>query len=554
MAKILDLLNRLSGLDNLIGIDRGAHSLKIVIAKRTSHGFKLDGFLLENLSNIEEKGRGSFVRNKLFEFLRKSGISKAGVFFISSDNDTVFAKRYTLPFMPVRELKQALSWETKDTLPFPAAEAVFDFQIIAEKKSAEGKKRLDIIAMAVHRKAINEAVLLLEGTELSLENITIIPACLINVVNYLENSSFESKDSIAFLELGCRQSTLCIFKKKKLIFTRQLRIGSDDITNAMMAGVSTKAGAISLSRAQAEQIKIKVGIPQEGQKTIKVENQELESSRLASMMLPVLEKIAQEIRNSFIYMAAKLEEPKPKKMYLLGGGSFLKNINNFFKDHLDMNIENFSLKKDQPFFANISTDIEKTIPQIAPAIGAVVAEQSSINFLPFEFKKKKLEEAVRILLRMSIFAAFASLLLSYMLISFRQIDYKKRFNFMKRQQDVMFQLRQSKNEIIKTQSVLSAIKGRRIETVTIMQELSLRTPKDILFDNISYSYLNEEIKIEGIILASELIAPGILSEYIKTIENSPIFQSANLISSTQRTKDNTTTLEFTINCKLESPL
>jgi type IV pilus assembly protein PilM len=549
--RLLNLLNRLSRPDILIGIDKGRHSLKIVIARRTPAGLELEDFLIENLMPIEEAKRDSFCREKLFSLLQGKNISKAGVFFVIDDDKAVFAKRMTLPSVPAREIKQVLSWETKDTLPFPAAEAIFDFQIVEEKQNPAGQKSIDLIAMAVHRKAIDQAVAFLQPTGLSLENITIIPACLINIVNCLKNAEFQAPEPIAFLEVGHRHSTLCIFKEKKLIFVRQLLIGSGDITNSMMTEVSTNAGRIDLSYEEAEKIKLVIGLPQKDE-TVKVGNQILESSRLSSMIRPTLEKITQEIEKSFIYAREKLQMQKPKTMYLIGGGSLLKNIDKFFKDQLKIDVKVFSPDKEESFCAKLAPEKEKEISQIVPVVGAVVGQESQINLLPLEFKKKKIEAAGKILLRIIIFAAFAILGLNYVLISFQQINYKAKYNIMKRQQDVRYNLRNSKNEIEKTQAAISAIKGNRLQAITILEELSLRTPRDILLDSINYSYSDEDVKISGAVLSAELTAPVILSEYIKIIENSPIFQSVNLVSSAQRPKAETSVLEFTISYKLEA--
>ncbi len=548
--RFLDILDKLSRPDTLVGVDNGMHSLKIVIARRTPHGLNLEDFLIEDLSSVEEEKRSSFARDKLFETLRSKNISKAGVFFIAHNNDNVFAKRMTLPLVPAREIKQVLSWETKDILPFPTSEAVFDFQIIEEKQEPGGQKSIDLIAVAIDKNTINEAVSFLEGTELSLENITIVPACLINIVNCLRNPEFDIKEPIAFLEIGYRHSNLCILKDKKLIFTRHLLVGSDDITRSMMTEVSTHNGVVNLSYEQAEKVKIRIGLPKK-EETIQVGEQVLESSRLYSMMMPALEKITQEIRKSFIYSTEKLGISKPKQMHLIGGGALLKNIDKFFKETLGIDVKICSPDKDTQFCANIPLAKKEKIAQAAVAIGAVVGQDNQINLLPLEFKKKKLETAGKILLRMIIFAAFAILGLNYALLSFQQINYRAKYNIMRRQQDVRYELRSSKNEIEATQAAISTIKGNKIPTVMILEEISLRTPKDILLDKIDYSG-GGEVKISGVILSGELTAPVILSEYIKIIENSPIFQSVTLVSSIQRRRGEASVLEFTINGKLET--
>jgi len=531
----------------LVGVDKGRHSLKIVVINRTPSGFELEDFLIKDFTGVDEKERLDYSKKALADFLREKNIFQGEAFVVVGEED-VFSTRLTMPHMPVNELRKALLWETRDILPFTAEEATVDYQVIAEKLNDDGTKSIDLIFVAVRNKAVKEGMSLFGGTGLSIENVCAVIGALINVVGFAKN--IETKKPIAILEFGHAHATICVFKEKKLIFSRNLSIGLDDVANSMVGSISSTSGITELTYEDAGRIIEKYGMPVENQ-LIGVKEGSLDSRRLASMMRPALENLVKDISKSFAYLAENFSEEEVSKVYLIGGGAKLKNLDKFLKDQLNIDVEVFKLENIVPVSTNISEDKKIDLSHITSIVGAMLAEGGGVNFLPFEFRKKRWHILEKMSFRVTSITIVAILLVAYAFVSLQYTDYKRRHKIMQLYVDTLQRLKISKGEIDKMGAVLSAMRRGSINTVVVLRELSNRTPKNVLLDWVNFSQSDGNLKIKGVIYANEEAAGALLSEYIKNMENSPFFEKVNL-SSSQRSGDNgKPSLNFDIEFKIE---
>jgi type IV pilus assembly protein PilM len=532
-----------------IGLDRGKSSLKAVIARITPTGVELEDFFIQDILSIGEAQKSSFLKDKFINFLKERDISQGEV-FVNLEDDATFCSRISMPYMPASELKQALSWEAKDILPFSAQDAVIDFQIFKEKENPDGTKSLDLIIMAVHKKAIDETLAFFKDTDFTVKNISIVPASLGNLIDSAKNLEMGPAEPLAFLELGYGHTNISIFKENKLIFTRRLLMGSDDITRSLAATISTEKGLISLSYPEAEKIKVEYGIPQEDY-PMEVFGYNLQSGRIFSMMRPVLEKIAHEARNSFVYLAEKFGEPNIKKIYLTGGGARLKNIDKFFKDQLNIDTEIFPLQDAISIGKNIPEEQKNSFAHIVPVSGAISGKEEKVNFLPENLRITGLKQTKQFLFKISAWVIFSIFSLVFLFTGIRHAIYKKRSAYFKRQADLIARLNVIKADIDNMQSIVSSIKANKLDTVSILEEISKRTPKNILLDRIDFTLSRQDLRLSGLIFASEEEAGRILSDYIKTMEDSAVFETANLVSSAVGKTEEQPALVFTISAKLQ---
>jgi type IV pilus assembly protein PilM len=539
------IINPLAKAGPFIGIDMGSRYLKLAYMTKGPGGLKLEDFLVEDISGIEKEERARFTRERLTSFLRQRHIPTGyGVVLCGAEN--TFSRRITIPRMPVNEIRNALAWEARDILPFPPEEAMTDFHLIGESQNPDGSKSIDLIFMAVNKKAIEEALSLMGGVNLTLDSINTVPGSLINLINYAKE--LDKDGPIAVVELGHTHTDICVFKDKKLIFTRQLPTGSNDITASMQVKVSTREGTTQLSHEEAERIKEEYGIPQEGQMIDTAEGK-LESNRLLSMMRPILEKLTESIRSSFAYIYDKLNEQEVRKIYLTGGGAELKNIDNFIKNELNVATEILSVEEVVSSSPHAAGDEKSSF--IIPLISAMAGEGKGVNFLPFDLRKKNVEIIEQISLRLITICLFSVFLLAYLFVSMRYADYKRRERMMQLHKSAIVQLKDYKTDIDNIESMISTIRGNRVEGTLVLKEISVRTPRNILLSEINYSEGGDYLKLRGTIYAGQNEAGAILSQYIKTLENSLFFQSVNLVSSAASSQEEKPIFTFEINCKLE---
>lgn len=544
------LLGDVTGKKPLVAIEMGTSSLKVVVADRNNDALEVEDFLVEDLALIGEEGRLGFAKERLAQFLKEKNISGGHVFLVVED-ETIFSTRMTLPRLSQKELKNAISWEVKDSLPFPEQEAISDYHLIGESQKADGSKNLELIFIAIHRKAIDESIALLEPFNFTLENVNIVPGSLLNFLN--RAAGFDTKEPIAVLELGYNHIGLSIFKDKKLIFTRRLSMGSSDITNSMLGAVSTEQGVVRLSYNDAEKIKQEYGILTEGQR-IEIRNTSIDSLRLSSMMRPVMERMVAEIRNSFTYLTDKLGEPYVSKVYLTGRGSRLKNMDSFFSQQLGIPVDFLSFEGVASFSPNITPEKKSELPYLAVAISALLLNKKGLDFLPPEFRSKKRVAVEWMVLRLATITLASILLVSNLYLSVALMYYNKRNKLIRLNESTLQALTEVNNEIRSLQEMVSSVKRGGIIGSALLAEISKITPPSVSVERIEFSGSGGLLllQLKGHIYGTERDASPTLTRYIKTLEDSVFFENAILMSSSQAGSEDQPQLNFSINSKLES--
>lgn len=542
-----NLLGDISGKKPLIAIEMGTSSLKAVVASRNNEILEVEDFFVEDLALISEEGKLKLAKERLAQFLREKNIS-SGIAYLVVEDEAIFSTRISLPHLSQKELREAINWEVKDMLPFSQQEAVSDYHLISESQKADGSKSQELIYIALHKKAVDESIALLEDFDFTIENINIVPGCLLNFLN--QAVGFDAKEPIAFLELGYNHIGLSVFKDKKLIFTRRLSIGSSDLTNSMLGAVSTQQGVVRLSYNDAEKIKQEYGIMTESQK-MEILNTHIDSVRLSSMMRPVLEKMVAEIRNSFTYLTDKLGEPYVSKIYLTGRGSRLKNIDSFLKQQLGIPIDFLSFEGVATFSSNIPPEKKSELPYLAVAISAMLLNKLGLSFLPVEFRNKKRVALEWMALRMFTLSAVSILLVSYLYLSVAQMHYNKRNKIIKLNENSLGALVEIKNEISVMEDVIASVKRGSILGSALLSELSRVTDPSVSIEKVNFAGNQGSLQIEGRIDGTEQEASPVLTGYIKILEKSLIFENVTLLGSSQTMAEDRPQLKFSVSAKLE---
>ena len=94
--------------------------------------------------------------------------------------------------------------------------------------------------------------------------------------------------------------------------------------------------------------------------------------------------------------------------------------------------------------------------------------------------------------------------------------------------------------------LINQLKSQQDLAVRIMDELSKSLPDWVWLNEVSYDAKN--IQIRGNALSNNLVA-----DFIANLEDSPYFESVNLISSTQKTARNDQYLEFSLTAAVVNP-
>ena len=105
---------------------------------------------------------------------------------------------------------------------------------------------------------------------------------------------------------------------------------------------------------------------------------------------------------------------------------------------------------------------------------------------------------------------------------------------------------QQKRTLERKINLITNLKAQQTVAVRIMDELSKNIPDWVWLTETKYE--EQTIEINGRALSNSLIA-----DYIYNLENSPYLKNVNLISSTQKTEQNSQFLEFTLTAQYVLP-
>jgi len=203
----------------IIGVDIDERSIKIV-----EIGQDITNYLIKDIPLTETNPEASIIEI-LKEFFKPLKGSKYSVFTCISGAGTTI-RRITTPKMSTKELKEAISWEAKKSIPYPIDSVVIDY-MIADKTVENSVEKYQIIFAAVKKDILARYVSIFYSAGIQLSGITCIPFALFAAAS---KYAAAKDDSIAaIIAFGEKSTFINMFRNNVLLFTREITVGSRDI-------------------------------------------------------------------------------------------------------------------------------------------------------------------------------------------------------------------------------------------------------------------------------------------------------------------------------------
>ncbi len=262
----LPFLNRASKRpDQLVSIDLGGRTTKAVQLQRRGSQYILSRYALLD-APLYENGRTAELLGEHLKSVCQALETKARSVTIALDLNDSMVRHADIPLMPIGEMRHILKTNHKAYLQQDLPDHVFDCFITVSKTTPKGgtadkakaplsaPKQRVLVAGAINRlvEDVQSAVM---STGMLADSVS--PG-LIGPVNAFEMVMPEvfAKEAVALVDIGFRNTSICLLHEGELILSRVVGIGGDQITT----GLSESMG---ISYGEAESIK--VGIPGEVQ-------------------------------------------------------------------------------------------------------------------------------------------------------------------------------------------------------------------------------------------------------------------------------------------------
>jgi type IV pilus assembly protein PilM len=555
----------------MIGLDIGSHSIKLVGLQMTSKGSFLTHAGIKEIPYGDQRDDPTFISETIKALYREAGLKPGKVNLALSGVD-IHIRRIALPSMPKSELREALRWEMKSYLPFPVESAQIDYLTIGEIIDKDLKK-LDLIAVACPRQLVDRFLAIAEGAGLRPIHLSVGPFALWNFLATLGH--LEKEGVIGLVDLGAGKTGIYLFQDGILEFSREVTPGGMDLTLAITEGMDSDEEH-ELLYSRAEKIKHDMGVPSRVFYE-KNGNPSTNSSKIPYLVRPVLERLMAEVVRSFDYYRNQFHVERIDRLLLTGGGANIKNIAVHLSETLRLPVERLNP------FDKILFDVKKTEaqfvgqqgPAFAIAMGGALPDRKRIELLPAKepyWSRARMERWIPRLAAAITLLVFIWLILNMSSqVATLQKERDERMAKVKTLEMLQARLTLLKEKENKMKADLSLFPSSTIAPVPFRK--SLTGVSRIVPDNVTITLLSiqpdkissekkalkeespldgaYQLQIKGIAFGSDNHCLKALARMIEGLEKSDLFKNAKLISANEDKSYNHPAVGFEMICDME---
>jgi len=301
-----DIVSLLTPRKQLVGLDIGSSSIKLVQLKESKSRYFLQKFGVKPLEpevivdgTVMDEGRVVSAIRELFD---ESSVKNKHV-AISISGHAVIVKKISLPPMPDNELEGQVRLAAEQYIPFDINEVNIDFHVLSPDPSGDAQADMSVILVAAKKDKINELTELVKGAGL-IPMIMDVDAFAIENMHAV-NYPMAQDETTALVNLGASVMNVNIIRGGVSLFTRDIPLGGNRYTEAIQR-------ELGMSYEEAEEMK-------RGERT-----RDAGSAALTNVIDSVNAEVASEIARTVDYFKTSASTADLDRVLVCGGGPRLK--------------------------------------------------------------------------------------------------------------------------------------------------------------------------------------------------------------------------------------
>ncbi len=294
--------------ENLLGLDIGSGSIKLLQLKETNGKLKaerfgvkalpaemiVDGAIMDGLgvvTTIKELAGEQKLRNKNVA--------------LSISGTSVIVKKIALPSMPEEELEKQIKFEAEQYIPFDINDVYLDFHILTQKgQLSEGQTEMEVLLVATKKDKLNDYANAVREAGLTPKVVDVDSFAIENM--YCANYDVSPAELTALVNIGASVMNINILKGGMSVFTRDITIGGNRYTERIQQD-------LSLSYENADAAK-------------KGKFPNANTAMLSEAITAVDMEVATEIGRSFDYFRTTSHDDDIARIVLCGGCAKIKSL------------------------------------------------------------------------------------------------------------------------------------------------------------------------------------------------------------------------------------
>ena len=307
------------------GIDIGKFSFKAVKMVQMRHRVEIQD--IEYIPYDLKTGKEDEIQDAIYEalalFVEGRDFSNQSV-AVALPGRVAFSRFINLPPVDVRKMRDFVSYEAQQQIPFSIDEVVWSYHCLTEQPN-EGEE-MEVGIFAIKREIVDSFLEELQPFQLDPDVLTIVPLALLNFFKHEVEA--EEEGAILVVDVGADHTDLLVIQKDRF-WLRNLPFAAKNFTNAIKK-------KLKVSYADAEKLKWNIGTSKHGKK-------------IAKILRSHFEELADELNRSMGYYKSMVGQVKFKRIYLVGGGSKVHGLSQFLQKQLRVEVKRLTSR----FLSNI---------------------------------------------------------------------------------------------------------------------------------------------------------------------------------------------------------
>ena len=205
--------------DNIVSIDIGASSVKLIKARRNIRNFEITAALIEDINPDEaQTDYTAALRKSLAAISARENLTESNV-IISIPSDLVFLRNINFPFSDMSKIREAIPFEAEENIPYPPDRILMDFQPLP----LSGTDGRSVILAAINKDILNGILDILTESGLYPVFAGLESNALLKSYDYFNSVNNET---VLLVDIGTNKTIISIIRDNHLLFTRSIPMGT----------------------------------------------------------------------------------------------------------------------------------------------------------------------------------------------------------------------------------------------------------------------------------------------------------------------------------------
>lgn len=239
-----------------------------------------------------------------------------------------YLRTVTVRVPTLAQLPDALTQELASQLPFEMERAQTAF-VVRRQQRVDGQQECTVTVAACERGQLEEDLDALWQAGWVPRRVLPVAEAIVQAAQAL--GVIDATPTL-FMDMGQRRTTIACVEEGRVVYARDVALGVDHVTDALMTQVTIGDKTLALSRDEAQALVREVGIP-EGSSPL-VGSVQIPVVTYLAMIQPVLEQLVSELRRTMTSGSAGSVAHAPARLVISGESTHLPRYDTWLSAHV----------------------------------------------------------------------------------------------------------------------------------------------------------------------------------------------------------------------------